>query len=60
MIVYADGKNSGTIGGGKFESLVIEATLARLREKTPLLRPIRCRKARRSRLVRFAAAKSRY
>ena len=38
MIVYVDGITSGTVGGGKFESLVIEATLARLREKTPLLR----------------------
>jgi xanthine dehydrogenase accessory factor len=38
MLVYADGKISGTIGGGKFESLVIEETLARLREKTPLLK----------------------
>jgi xanthine dehydrogenase accessory factor len=60
MIVYADGITSGTVGGGKFESLVIEATLARLREKTPLLEPIRCGRARRSRLVRFAAAKSRF
>ncbi len=38
MLVYADNKTSGTIGGGKFESLVIADALASLREKTPLLR----------------------
>jgi xanthine dehydrogenase accessory factor len=38
MLVYADGVISGTVGGGKFESLVIEETLGRLREKTPLLK----------------------
>ncbi len=38
MLVYADGTSSGTVGGGKFESLVIDETLAGLREKTPLLK----------------------
>ena len=30
MIVYSDRKISGTIGGGKFESLVIEESLIKL------------------------------
>lgn len=38
MIVYADGKSSGTIGGGKFESLVIEDAQKQMREKKPLLK----------------------
>ena len=38
MLVYADGKISGTIGGGKFESLVVNAALAGMREKTPVLK----------------------
>src|SRR3954454_443867 len=38
MLVYADGRSSGTVGGGRFESLVIEETLASLRTKTPLLK----------------------
>jgi xanthine dehydrogenase accessory factor len=38
MLVYADGTVSGTIGGGKFESLVVEDTLASMREKKPLLK----------------------
>ena len=38
MIVYGNGKTSGTIGGGKFESLVSEETLAAIREKKPLLK----------------------
>jgi xanthine dehydrogenase accessory factor len=38
MLVYADGKSSGTIGGGKFESLVIEDAVATMREKKPLLK----------------------
>jgi xanthine dehydrogenase accessory factor len=38
MFVYADGRSSGTIGGGKFESLVIEDALASMREKKPLLK----------------------
>jgi xanthine dehydrogenase accessory factor len=38
MLVYADGKTSGTIGGGKFESLVIDDALASLREKKPSLK----------------------
>jgi len=40
MLVYADGRSSGTIGGGKFESLVMEearAAMAR-RERLPLLK----------------------
>jgi xanthine dehydrogenase accessory factor len=38
MFVYADGKISGTIGGGKFESLVIADAQASMREKKPLLK----------------------
>src|SRR3954463_12697727 len=38
MLVYADGKTSGTIGGGKFESLVREEALAAIRGKAPLLK----------------------
>lgn len=38
MIVYADGKTSGTIGGGKFESLVIKEAQDQMREKAPLLK----------------------
>ena len=38
MLVYADGKTSGTIGGGKFESLVIDDALANMREKKPSLK----------------------
>lgn len=38
MLVYADGKTSGTIGGGKFEALVVDDCLVSLREKKPLLK----------------------
>jgi xanthine dehydrogenase accessory factor len=38
MFVYADGRSSGTIGGGKFESLVIADAVAAMREKRPLLK----------------------
>ena len=38
MLVYAEGANSGTIGGGKFEALVIEEARRQLREKSPLLK----------------------
>jgi xanthine dehydrogenase accessory factor len=38
MLVYADGNTSGTIGGGKFESLVREEALAAMREKAPSLK----------------------
>ena len=38
MLVYADGAISGTIGGGKFESLVIEDARRQMREKDPLLK----------------------
>lgn len=38
MLVYADGQLSGTIGGGKFEALVVEEAIAALRAKTPLLK----------------------
>jgi xanthine dehydrogenase accessory factor len=40
MLVYADGRCSGTIGGGKFEALVLEETRAALlrRDKLPLLK----------------------
>jgi len=38
MLVYLDGLTSGTIGGGKFESLAIADALVCLREKRPLLK----------------------
>ena len=38
MMVYADGKISGTIGGGKFEALVGDEALAAIRGKKPLLK----------------------
>ena len=38
MIVYGDGKISGTIGGGKFEALVDADTLGALREQRPVLK----------------------
>ena len=38
MIVYADGKSSGTIGGGKFEALVIADALSALRGSQPVLK----------------------
>ena len=38
MLVYEDGSISGTVGGGKFESLVIAEALACLAKKEPLLK----------------------
>ena len=38
MLVYGDGKISGTIGGGKFEALAVEDALAALRQKLPALK----------------------
>ena len=38
MLVYPDGKTSGTIGGGKFESLVLADALALPRKSPPLLK----------------------
>src|SRR3954463_11630946 len=38
MLVYADGKTSGTIGGGKFESIVVEDAKEQMRQKQPLLK----------------------
>src|SRR5437763_3319314 len=38
MFVYADGKTSGTIGGGKFESLVIAEARSAMEQKKPLLK----------------------
>jgi xanthine dehydrogenase accessory factor len=38
MLVYADGKISGTIGGGKFEALVVEDSLKSLAGKKTLLK----------------------
>jgi xanthine dehydrogenase accessory factor len=38
MIIYADGKTSGTIGGGKFESLVADEAIAAIRGKKPVLK----------------------
>src|SRR5438132_5163691 len=38
MLVYGDGKVSGTIGGGKFESLVVEDCLKSIAANEPLLK----------------------
>jgi xanthine dehydrogenase accessory factor len=38
MFVYADGRISGTIGGGKFESLVIAEAQAAMEQKRPVLK----------------------
>jgi xanthine dehydrogenase accessory factor len=38
MFVYADGRISGTIGGGKFESLVIAEAQAAMEKKKPVLK----------------------
>src|SRR5256885_13170684 len=38
MFVCADGRSSGTIGGGKFESLVIGEAQAAIEKKKPLLK----------------------
>lgn len=38
MLVYADGKVSGTIGGGKFESLVVSDAQNQMRQKQPGLK----------------------
>jgi xanthine dehydrogenase accessory factor len=38
MLVYADRTTSGTIGGGKFEALVVEDCLTSLREKKTTLK----------------------
>lgn len=38
MMVYGSGKTSGTIGGGKFESLVASEALAAIGEGKPLLK----------------------
>jgi len=38
MLVYADGKTSGTIGGGKFEALVVEDSLKSIAAKETLLK----------------------
>lgn len=38
MLVYADGRISGTIGGGKFESLVVAETLIALQTEKPSLK----------------------
>lgn len=38
MLVYADGKVSGTIGGGKFESLVVSDAQNQMHQKQPALK----------------------
>src|SRR5881275_2626540 len=38
MLVYGDGKVSGTIGGGKFEALVVEDSLKSIAAKETLLK----------------------
>jgi xanthine dehydrogenase accessory factor len=43
MLVYADGKSSGTIGGGKFESLVIADAQESMRSSAVVLKTYRLR-----------------
>src|SRR5204862_5025405 len=38
MLVYGDRKTSGTIGGGKFEALVVEDCLKSIAAKEPILK----------------------
>ena len=38
MIVYGGNKTSGTIGGGKFESLVVDEAIVAIRGKKPVLK----------------------
>src|SRR4051795_12019791 len=38
MLVYADGKLSGTVGGGKFEAMVATDAQEAMRRGTPLLK----------------------
>ena len=38
MLVFADGQTSGTVGGGKLESLVIAEAVAAIREGSPRLK----------------------
>ena len=38
MLVYAHGKTSGTVGGGKLEALVIEESLGALRDRRTVLK----------------------
>jgi xanthine dehydrogenase accessory factor len=38
MLVYANGKASGTVGGGKLEALVIEESLGALRDRRTVLK----------------------
>ena len=38
MIIYGDGKTSGTIGGGKFEALVVDDSLKSIAAKKTLLK----------------------
>ena len=45
MLAYPDGKISGTIGGGKFESLVLADALALPRKSPPLLKTYPLREA---------------
>ncbi len=38
MLVYGDGKISGTVGGGKFEALVVKDCLKSIAQKEPVLK----------------------
>jgi xanthine dehydrogenase accessory factor len=38
MFVYADGRTSGTIGGGKFESLAVADAITAIGQKKPILK----------------------
>ena len=46
MFVYADGSSSGTIGGGKFEALVIAEAREAIEKKKPLLKTYPLREGR--------------
>lgn len=46
MIVYPEGTISGTVGGGKFESLVIETAMEAIRDGEPVLKTFTLREDR--------------
>ena len=55
MLVYLDGASSGTIGGGKFESLVLEEAAALSERRSHCSRHILCTKAQLNLSAPFAA-----
>lgn len=58
MLVYLDGLTSGTIGGGKFESLVIADALVCLREKSRSSRPLPCARTSPTLLAQFCGGEA--